>query len=778
MSVIIRLRGLPVTADSVDIRHFFIGLDIPRGGVYIIGGLYGEAFIAFANVEDARCALNLSGRMLKNSPIHLSLSSETEMRYAFEINRISTSQSLQPLSYPNFGNGAERNGIHTLTQPLRGEQSVFSNSPSFLYLRGMPLKATKVEIKEFFRGLVVEEAIFLKFPNGVRNGSAIVKFGRSTDANEGLAFSRLFMGTSRISIVLADEFQWIRAGGTRKEPSPQRSSNSGRKRSPSRSPVRKHMKRVAVYTNEFYVHLVNLSYSASKRDIRKHFYFADLDDGQIKFLLDKSGKKTREGFVMFKSGKDYKRALDLHKDIFMGRSLSIFSIPKRAMKDLIAKEGKVTSSSRERSAQKDLPKKSSQEPQSDQANCLYLRNFSFDVTKSDVQNFLSGISLNEKDIFLLRDDKGVGLGEALVKFSTEKEASSAEKHNRKKYLGTEILLRRITEKQMKAFGVDIEVNSLEESVPLVTETDDTPEATEWACTIDAVQIAPASDPPEVALESDPPEITPPSDAQEVALASDPPEITFVPNTQEVALASDLPNTQEVALASDLPNTQEVALASDLPNTQEVALASDLPNTQEVALASDLPNTQEVALASDVLEIKSTSFPLTMESDPQEVISVLDKNKIVPVQDSTEMAPPFGPAEISTDLHSTELKNVSESAEVNPIIDLTDNSEHDSAPKEVIESDLDISLNEDANLNSNHDRKQNGIIVYIRNLPCTVTVAEILDFFYGYKVSCVDLKQTDSGTATVQMQNYEEAVSVVNELNNRSVGQKQVTLSLV
>lgn len=47
MSVIIRLQNLPWSANALDIRQFFRGLSIPEGGVHIVGGEMGDAFIAF-----------------------------------------------------------------------------------------------------------------------------------------------------------------------------------------------------------------------------------------------------------------------------------------------------------------------------------------------------------------------------------------------------------------------------------------------------------------------------------------------------------------------------------------------------------------------------------------------------------------------------------------------------------------------------------------------------------------------------------------------------------
>lgn len=47
MSVIIRLQNLPWAANAADIRQYFLGLSIPEGGVHIVGGEKGDAFISF-----------------------------------------------------------------------------------------------------------------------------------------------------------------------------------------------------------------------------------------------------------------------------------------------------------------------------------------------------------------------------------------------------------------------------------------------------------------------------------------------------------------------------------------------------------------------------------------------------------------------------------------------------------------------------------------------------------------------------------------------------------
>ncbi|KAL0279795.1 UNVERIFIED_CONTAM: hypothetical protein PYX00_001276 [Menopon gallinae] len=87
MSVIIRLQNLPWSANSLDIRHYFRGLSIPEGGVHIVGGEMGDAFIAFSTDEDARQAMMMAGGKIKEVQISLMLSSRNEMQKVIEAAR-------------------------------------------------------------------------------------------------------------------------------------------------------------------------------------------------------------------------------------------------------------------------------------------------------------------------------------------------------------------------------------------------------------------------------------------------------------------------------------------------------------------------------------------------------------------------------------------------------------------------------------------------------------------------------------------------------------------
>ncbi|XP_033104212.1 RNA-binding protein 12-like [Anneissia japonica] len=80
MAIILRLQGLPWSASASDIRQYFSGLNIPDGGVHIVGGEEGDVFIAFATDEDARQAMRRQKEPLMGMRVMILLSSKSEMQ--------------------------------------------------------------------------------------------------------------------------------------------------------------------------------------------------------------------------------------------------------------------------------------------------------------------------------------------------------------------------------------------------------------------------------------------------------------------------------------------------------------------------------------------------------------------------------------------------------------------------------------------------------------------------------------------------------------------------
>lgn len=140
MAVVIRLQGLPIVAGTMDIRHFFSGLTIPDGGVHIVGGEHGEAFIVFATDEDARLGMMRTGGAIKGSKVSLLLSSKTEMQNMIELSRrrFEAGAGAVEMAAPGGGNANRQTGaapIPTVPSGAGGRSSshgnqAFSNTPA------------------------------------------------------------------------------------------------------------------------------------------------------------------------------------------------------------------------------------------------------------------------------------------------------------------------------------------------------------------------------------------------------------------------------------------------------------------------------------------------------------------------------------------------------------------------------------------------------------------------------------------------------------------------
>lgn len=79
MKTVVRLRNFASSVTSSDIRNFFHGISIPNGGVSIMDGSSGDAFIVLSTDADLRQALKMSGQPLMGSIVIVIPSSEDEM---------------------------------------------------------------------------------------------------------------------------------------------------------------------------------------------------------------------------------------------------------------------------------------------------------------------------------------------------------------------------------------------------------------------------------------------------------------------------------------------------------------------------------------------------------------------------------------------------------------------------------------------------------------------------------------------------------------------------
>lgn len=556
MAVVIRLQGLPVSAGTLDIRHFFSRLSIPDGGVHIIGGELGEAFIVFATDEDARLALMRSGEILKGNRVKLMLSSRNEMQKIIEMSRkrytgsSEMSNSERPgsnnIGTSRFGNisstlaanlvsamqqGISRGAFHpsdignsnidnyssrmdpmmsgnmsnmALSSPqnipvgaahsmsvlfgmtsramdnssdkFNGSGTVDLSADSaynqmreprtsdnvYLHLYGMPYSVKEQQVREFFHGLQIDAVLFVKDFWGMRNGEGLVRFASAWDATKGLNRHKNYMGQRFIQVFRASESEWLTERSDLLAEDSQSDINRGRSpphednffhsRRRSKLPHRRRSRSRSPYDEDYYVHLKNMPYGITKKDVHVFFDELNIAGDQIYLVYDIYGASLKEGFVKFQNADEHRKALRYHKVCMKNRAVYVYPIAKNAMLELIAN---CKQKSREKSEDKIENKRyqARQETHSSLRLYIYIRNLPFDVSKTDIRKFFKGFGVSDHWIQLLVDGNGIGLGEAVVKFKTEDEVVRAECLYGKKLGGREVLLKPISSQEMLELGV-------------------------------------------------------------------------------------------------------------------------------------------------------------------------------------------------------------------------------------------------------------------------------------------------------------------------------------
>lgn len=472
MAVVIRLQGLRITAGSEDIRNFFTGLRIPDGGVHIIGGELEEAFIIFASDEDARRAMTRSGGCIKGSRVNLLLSSRSEMQKVLE----ESTRKSEVNNRRNYKEVVKRPAFEgrpaSLNEDMkvdmrRGDNQNMGNRPPlvspndsriqkregdgdslYLYLSGMPFSATKEDVRAFFDGVQIDDTIFMRNNYGMFNGCGLVKFRTREDASEGLKRDRKYIGPRYIRVMPASEHQWVKSGGLVKpEGASQRKHALEHTR--SRSPIRHRSHSPS--NEEFGVLYENLPYSVEKRDIKALLHPVSLIDDQIRIFVDDNSNRSKSAIVVFKNLKDYCSGLAHHKETFLHSVVYASPVSKERIATILQSTDNPREDHRRSSRSSEHLQKSVYDSEK---RCIYVRNLPFDVRKVEIMDFFFGFLLSEDRLILLHDDRGAGLGEALVIFQTEKEAMMAQSLNGQRFLGSEVMLKCITWAQMQEFGID------------------------------------------------------------------------------------------------------------------------------------------------------------------------------------------------------------------------------------------------------------------------------------------------------------------------------------
>ncbi|XP_014088658.2 putative uncharacterized protein DDB_G0282133 [Bactrocera oleae] len=242
MSVIIRLQNLPWSANALDIRQFFKGLSIPDGGVHIVGGEMGDAFIAFSTDEDARQAMMHDRDKINEVQVRLLLSSRAEMQKVIETAR---QQSLQALknagSVPAIKTTVVPPSLSNPQPPVITPNSLHnilsSAAPSFLTYQkqaGITLVETPKE-PNTNESVSTHRSSVEKTRDRRRSTSRDRRRSRSHDRNERNDRNGSRRGRRDRSRSRSRDRDWKSRRSSRRSRSPDRSHDRNRDRSPDRS---------------------------------------------------------------------------------------------------------------------------------------------------------------------------------------------------------------------------------------------------------------------------------------------------------------------------------------------------------------------------------------------------------------------------------------------------------------------------------------------------------------------------------------------------------------
>ncbi|XP_062419891.1 copine-1 isoform X1 [Pungitius pungitius] len=624
MAVVIRLQGLPIVAGTMDIRHFFSGLTIPDGGVHIVGGEHGEAFIVFATDEDARLGMMRTGGSIKTSKVSLLLSSKTEMQNMIELSRrrfeagpgavetatpaggntnrqactapVPTGQQVgvgrssshgnqgfgnAPISVTSASSSQEQQSNKAVISVVSSFPNSYSSAPSittalashnagpppipplpsmpsmppmptlpslpvpppvcslppvptvstlsqglpvppmshlshmssmppfnpslpppggmgsglplgtpnpmlfnplsplaslglqahmkaaaaaaaaagagvahpdelFVLLQNLPFSCSEMDVREFFRGLGVEGARLLRDGQGRPTGRAMVKFFSPQDSFEAVKRGGGMMGQRFIEITPGSERQWASLNDGILSHAPHNSSKSNNS---NESQEQHHRRGIALTGGRD-------QRARSRSPHRQEFcvYLKGLpyeaDKKQIKEFFNNLAIMEDSIFIAYgpngrATGEGFLE-FRTEQDYKTALGAHMQYMGTRFIQvHPIARKGMLEKIDTIRKRDSSLGDGKNQDGLKVPRNCAHITNIPYNVSKKDVRTFLEGVGLYEDTLKVLTDSHGNGLGQAIFQLRTEEDARKAERLHRQKLNGRDAFVHLATFDQMK-----------------------------------------------------------------------------------------------------------------------------------------------------------------------------------------------------------------------------------------------------------------------------------------------------------------------------------------
>ncbi|XP_067887706.1 RNA binding motif protein 12Bb [Heterodontus francisci] len=395
MAVVIRLQGLPVSAGTLDIRHFFSRLTIPDGGVHIIGGELGEAFIVFATDEDARLALMRSGEILKGSRTKLTLSSRNEMQNTIEMSRkryarcSGETSSYRRSGFSSSGTGGLGSISSTLAENLVAAMQHGINRGTFhpSEIGSSDMNSYGSRMDPMMSGNTSTMA--LSSPQNIPASSMSALFGMSSREMSGSL--EKFNGSGSMDPFAESVYNQRREQGFN--------------------------------SHDVYLRLHGMPYSARELQVREFFHGLQVE--AVRLTKDYRGLNNGEGFVRFATSWDAAEGLKRHKKYMGQRFVEVYRATELEWlsggTDLFIEDrhSDLNQGNRGRSPPREekyfhsrtlsrSPRRHRSRSRSprDQDYCVQLKNMPYSITKKDVRNFFDELSITDDQIYLVYDFYG------------------------------------------------------------------------------------------------------------------------------------------------------------------------------------------------------------------------------------------------------------------------------------------------------------------------------------------------------------------------------------
>ncbi|XP_051878847.1 RNA-binding protein 12-like isoform X2 [Pristis pectinata] len=423
MAVVIRLQGLPVSAGTLDIRHFFSRLTIPDGGVHIIGGELGEAFIVFATDEDARLALMRSGEILKGSRVKLTLSSRNEMQNIIEMSRKRYTRTGE------MSNSGRSGSNNTGTSRLGNISSTLAANLVSAMQQG------------------INRGSF--HPSEIGN-SDMDNYGSRTDPMMSGSMSTVALSSPQnLPVGAAHSMSTLFGMISRGMGSSSDKFNGSGSMDPSADSIYNQIRepRASFNSDNVYLRLQGMPYSVKEQQVREFFHGLQVES--VRIMKDYWGLKNGEGFVRFASAWDAAEGLKRHKNYMGQRFVQVFRATELEWisggNDLFVEDSHsdINQGNRGRSPPREekyfhsrrrsrSPRRRRSRSRSpyDQDYYVQLKNMPYGISKKDVRNFFDELNIADDQIYLVYDFEGKSTKEGFVKFKNAVEHRKALRYHK------------------------------------------------------------------------------------------------------------------------------------------------------------------------------------------------------------------------------------------------------------------------------------------------------------------------------------------------------------